>query len=122
MTKRRPQIERVTHKQIIKAVAARTKYREYEVEDVLHGLALVMQEELNNNRMLCLKGVGMFNLRISKPRTFTARFNGQTYTVEPKRGVALKPDVYMQNSINRESDELTKNAINREVDTEDKPE
>ena len=98
-----PSKPKFTHKQLIKAVAKRIDYHEYQVEDILHGLALVMQDKLNENQQVQLKGLGAFSLRISKPRTFKAVLDGgKLHTVQTKRGVSLKPDLYMRNGINRE--------------------
>ena len=94
--------EKLLHKQLVKAIAKRTSYYEYQVEDILHSLALVIQDKLNEDLTVCLKGLGAFNLRISKPRTFVGTFGGKVHTVQTKRGVSLKPDLYLRNAVNPE--------------------
>lgn len=102
----RPKKPKVLHDQLVKLVANKVKYSQYEVEDMLYGLALVLQDLINQDQQVNLKGVGAFTLRTTKQRTFTASFNGETYTVDTKRGVSLKADTMMRRGINRAESEV----------------
>jgi len=93
--------ERLSHKDLIDLVAEYSNYHKYEVEDILHYVAVGIAEILQSGRGVHFRGLGYFMPMKRKPYKFkNAFFNGKKTLTNPKQSMSVRPDYYMKNSLN----------------------
>ena len=93
--------ERLSHKDLINLVAEYSKYHKYEVEDILHFVAVGIAEILQSGRGVHFKGLGYFMPKKRTPYKFKNAFlNGKKTMTNPRQSMSCRPDHYMKYSLN----------------------
>jgi nucleoid DNA-binding protein len=90
----------ITDKQLIELIAERSKYKKYEVNDVLSALHKVLSQELLKGNSVQLSGIGTFSLKEIQPRTFVSAIDGVEYVTQKSTSCSLKIDGYLRNALN----------------------
>jgi nucleoid DNA-binding protein len=87
-------------KALIALVAESAGYHKYEVQDILHSLALVIQDELSQGNTVRIDGLGTFSVKQGFNRTFFSTITGKVEDTKTRNSISLKPDSYMLNALN----------------------
>ncbi len=103
----------VKTKELIRLVSNSTKYRLYEVEDVVSHLIAHMQNLLGEGKSVKLSGIGTISRKYFKPRVFNMH-GRQPVMVYNQVSLTIKLDSTMKNFLKG-----TCNADNTEDSTDD---
>jgi nucleoid DNA-binding protein len=91
-------------KALITLVAEASGYHKYEVQDILHSLAVVVQDELSQGGTVRIDGLGTFSVKQGFHRTFFSTITGKVEDTKTRNSISLKPDSYMLNALNCEAE------------------
>mgnify|MGYP003593169065 FL=1 len=91
---------KLSHNQLVKLVAEQTNYHEYEVKDVLEGLATVLARVLNEGNTCCITGVGIFSKRKGNEREFKSGLTGELTKAVTKSSISIRGDSKIIEALN----------------------
>ena len=92
----------INNKEIIELVSQQSTHFKYIVEDVLHALAVVIQEQIDKGNEVKLKGLGVFSLKPQRRIQNYSPFSGKHMDKYTKRTCKFKPDTLLLNYLNKE--------------------
>lgn len=86
----------INRKELISLISQSSGYHKYEVEDFLKHFVKVMQDAVIDDNKVKIEGLGVFQLKHYKPRTFYSAFNDLEYSVKTAPALSLKPDTWIR--------------------------
>ena len=92
----------INNKGLIELVSQQSTHYKYIVEDVLHALAVVIQEQVDEGNEVKLKGLGVFSLKNPRRITNYSPYTGKHMDKYTKRTCKFKPDTLLLNYLNKE--------------------
>lgn len=96
--------EAVKHKETVALVAKHSDLYQYQVEDCLNSLAVILAQKLSEGLSVQVKGVGSFTPKQRASRVVKSHLKGVQveYEVPADTVVKLKPDSMLRNAVNKE--------------------
>lgn len=91
------------HKETVALIASHSDLYQYEVEDCLNSLAVVLSQKLSEGLSVQIKGVGSFTPKQRASRVVKSHLKGVQveYEVPEDVVVKFKPDSMLKNSVNQ---------------------
>lgn len=97
----------IQKKEFVRMLAKKTGYRIYEVEDILHGLAILIGIEIAKGNTVKVKGLGDFIYKKPRKITHYSTMTGKNLDVISKTTCKFKPESVLLNFI-KEAEEIIK--------------
>lgn len=91
----------IQKKELLRQIAELKGYHLYQVEDILHGLGVVLAEELSENVAVKVHGVGTFKYKPSRKVENFSPLLGKKIDTMSKAGVKFEPCKELSNRLNK---------------------
>ena len=91
---------KISHSQLVELLAKQVDYHEYEVKDVLEGLAVVLARILNEDNTCSISGVGVFSKRKGNEREFVSGLTGKLTKAVTKSSISIRGDSRIIEALN----------------------
>ena len=91
------------HKEAVALIAKHSDLYQYQVEDCLNSLAVILAQKLSEGLSVQIKGVGSFTPKQRASRVVKSHLKGVQveYEVPADAVVKFKPDSMLKNSVNQ---------------------
>lgn len=101
LSSKKPQVKSLRKKEIAETVSRTTDLSNYKSMQVINALIEVVEEELNENEVITLPGLGKFNKKHRDSRSGISPVTGQVIKIDEHNTVTYKPDEELRLYINR---------------------
>ena len=98
-------MSRKKHLELIDKLAQQSGYYKYQINDIIHSLAVVVAKELQKGNDLYIEGIGTLTRTQHKERLFISGLTGTRTLQKPKDSARIRIDKYLSNAINTKEDE-----------------
>ena len=87
---------------LVKLISNQSDYPQYIVKDILRSLAIVVPQELLQDKKVKIEGLGTLSIKKSIKRNFVSMLTGVSKEQWTRATCSLKADGYLSNALNPE--------------------
>ena len=118
MTINQFQSKTLTNKELINIISENSKYHKYQIEDILHALAVAVSYSLREGYDVKIRGLGTFTPKPPRRITNYSPYSGKHMDKMTKSSCKFKPDTLILNLLNLSEGEFKKFTESKGEDDE----